>query len=191
MKLHEQSSSHIFFNKSSFSQIFFSYLTVIFSIKIGNNNIEALNAKIKEIDKNIIKGEKDPEKIVKLLHDYIIFNTEYKEDPKYKTNIAYGSLIEGYALCGGYTDAMAILLNYYNIPNFKVTSSEHTWNAVYLNNKWHHLDVTWNDPNTKIKIVLDHYYLKSTEEILKEDKENQHLFDKNVYSEFKRTQLNN
>lgn len=150
------------------------------------SEIYRLNQEIEKIDKEVIKGEKDPRKIVTLLHDYIIKNTTYdeKENSPYKVNTAYGSLIQGKALCGGYTDALALLLDYYKIPNFKVTSKEHTWNAVKINDTWYHVDLTWDDPIVPIPRIFKNYLFLTTEELLKKD-DKQHNFDKNIYSELK------
>ena len=81
-------------------------------------------------------------------------NTEYDIErnehgsSQYKSNTAYGPLFEHQAICSGYTDLMAIFLDKFNIKNLKISSNNHVWNGVYLNNKWLHLDLTWDDPIT-------------------------------------------
>lgn len=153
--------------------------------------INEINNKINEIITNQVKNESDKKEIIKIIHDYIINNSKYDIDKsdknidKYKSNIAYGPLVEGYGLCGGYTDAMAIFLNYYDIPNFKVVSENHIWNAVYLDNKWYHLDLTWDDPvvSTGENVLEYNFFLISNKE-LEELNTNQHIFDKSVFSEF-------
>ena len=155
-----------------------------------NKQIEKINSKIEDIVKNNIKNTKDKKEIIKIVHDYIINNSKYDSDKsdknieKYKSNIAYGPLIEGFGLCGGYTDAMAIFLDYYKIPNFKIISENHIWNAVYLDNTWYHLDLTWDDPVTsdKSNILEYNFFLISTEE-LTELATNQHIYNKSVFSE--------
>ena len=140
-----------------------------------DNVISSLNDKIEEIITNEVKDEKDKKKIIKIIHDYIISNTKYDKDRtdkniiNYESNTAYGVLFQGYGICSGYADAMALFLNYYEIPNFKVSSENHVWNAVYLDNKWYHLDLTWDDPilSTGEEIVDDTYFLISTKELKK------------------------
>ena len=46
--------------------------------------------------------------------------TDNIHDETYKSNTAYGVLIEGYGTCNGYSDAMAIFLNKMNIINYKI-----------------------------------------------------------------------
>lgn len=152
--------------------------------------IKAINKEVEKIVKNEIKDEKDPREIIKIVHNYIINNTKYDKDRadrniiKYESNTAYGVLIEHYGLCGGYTDAMAIFLNMYNIPNFKVISENHIWNAVYLDDQWYHLDLTWDDPVlTDGTDTLEYtFFLISTQELEKLET-NQHIFDKKIFSE--------
>lgn len=180
---------------NSFSSIETKYDTLgKITLKINKAYTEAqikkINSKMDEIIKKNIKNTKDKKEIIKIIHDYIINNSKYDSDKsdknieKYKSNIAYGPLLEGFGLCGGYTDAMALFLDYYNIPNFKIISENHIWNAVYLDNTWYHLDLTWDDPVTSNKSdVLEYnFFLISTDE-LTELATNQHIYDKNVFSE--------
>ncbi len=153
--------------------------------------------KIKEVNKIVdkiieeeIKDEDDPKEIIKIIHNYVINNTKYDKERadrniiKYESNTAYGVLIENYGLCGGYTDAMAIFLNKYNIPNFKVVSENHIWNAVYIDNNWYHLDLTWDDPVlTDGSDTLEYTFFLITTSELEELETNQHIFDKKVFSE--------
>ena len=80
---------------------------------------------------------------------------------------------------------MAIFWKYYDLPNFKVVSENHIWNAVFLDNKWYHLDLTWDDPvvSTGENILEYNFFLISDKE-LEELNTNQHIFDKNIFSEF-------
>ena len=159
-----------------------------------NQTISLINDKVEEIIKTQVTDEKDPKKVIKIIHDYIINNTKYDKERtdkniiKYQSNIAYGVLYEGYGICSGYADAMAIFLNYYDIPNFKVTSENHVWNAVYIDGKWLHLDLTWDDPilSNGENILDDTYFLITTKD-LKKINDAQHHFDETIYSELAET----
>lgn len=161
----------------------------------SDEEIASIESVINDIlNKNINSGMSDYEKI-KTIHDYIITHTKYdiekndKGSSPYKSNSAYGSLIEGYALCGGYTDAMAIFLNKFNIPNFKIASDAHVWNAVYYDKKWVHLDVTWDDQidkETHTEYLKHQFLLIDTEELHKLDIDtNNHDINLSVYEELK------
>ncbi|MBR3660615.1 MAG: hypothetical protein IKN63_01780 [Bacilli bacterium] len=155
-----------------------------------NENIILLNYEVdKIINKNITSNMSNKEKI-KVIHDYIIDNIKYdnersdKNNINYQSDTAYGALMEGHALCGGYTDAMMLFLEKFNIKSYKKSSENHIWNYVYLDNKWYNLDLTWDDPVTLDgRDLLEYnFYLINNDELLKLDK-TEHTFDKTVYSE--------
>ena len=153
-------------------------------------DIARINEKIEEIVSNEVKDEKNTRNIIKIIHDYIINNTKYDKDRtdhniiKYRSNTAMGVFFEGYGICSGYSDAMAVFLDYYDIPNFKVASENHVWNAVYIDNQWLHLDLTWDDPivSSGEDIMDDSYFLIDTK-TLEGLEDSQHHFDKNIYKE--------
>lgn len=167
----------------------------------ADNQITNINNKIDSIYKEIIKDTDTKENIIKKFHDYIINNTKYDVDfekeleklnngeiskTAHSSNTAIGPLFEGYAICSGYTDAMALVLDRLNIENYKIASVTHVWNAVNLNNKWLHIDLTWDDPVTtnNTDTLLDKFYLINTKDLNTYDIK-EHEFDKSVYIEAK------
>ena len=129
---------------------------------------------------------------MKSVHDYIINNSKYDSERadnniiNYMSDTAYGPLFEGYALCSGYTDAFELFLEKMHIKSYKVSSNNHIWNAVNLNNKWYNVDLTWDDPVTSDHSnLLEHdYFMINTRTLL--SKENtQHDFNQEIYSEIK------
>ena len=162
-------------------------------------DIEEINNKINSIypaltqayNKNDITSIKNT---ITTIHNYIINTTKYDSDradhniKKYKSDIAYGPLFEGYALCGGYTDLLEIILERMEIESFKVSSDMHVWNAVNIGNKWYNIDLTWDDPvtNTGEDMLLNDYLLVGTKEMQEKDL-SQHLFNQEIYNELKST----
>lgn len=156
----------------------------------SNNDIKLIEAKVEEIEKEIWNSSMSNEDKIKEVHNYIINNSKYDKDRsdnnivKYKSDTAYGSLLEGYSLCGGYTDAMELFLEDMGIKNYKISSENHVWNAVYLNDAWYHLDLTWDDPiTTDGSDILEYNFFLITTSELSELEGEQHNYDKNVYSE--------
>lgn len=156
----------------------------------NNNDIKLINAKVEEIEKEIWNSSMSNEDKIKEAHNYIINNSKYDKDRsdnnivKYKSDTAYGSLLEGYSLCGGYTDAMELFLEDMGIKSYKISSENHVWNAVNLNNAWYHLDLTWDDPiTTDGSDILEYNFFLITTSELSELEGEQHNYDKNVYSE--------
>ena len=144
-----------------------------------------IDMKIKElIPDNIPTQDK-----IKTIHDYVINNTKYDKlkdnninDTTYRSNTAYGVLIQGYGICSGYSDTIAIFLNKLGIENYKISTENHIWNLIYVNGKWVHLDATWDDPISEFNENRDTYFLISYDELVKLN-DDVHNFDKTVYKE--------
>ncbi len=166
-------------------------ITIYIEKTYSQEQIDEINKKVAEIYKEEIKSTDTDEEKIKKIHDYIINNSKYDVDRsdskivKYDSDTAYGNLIQGYGLCGGYTDSMAIFLNLFKIPNYKISSENHVWNAVKLEDKWYHLDLTWDDPITtnQTDILEYNFFLIDTNE-LKEIENEQHNFPLDIYQEF-------
>lgn len=167
-------------------------VTISIQHSYTKDEIQKLETTISEIIRENIQESMTNEDKIKIIHDYIINHTKYdidRSDNKgttYHSDTAYGALIEHYAICGGYADSMKLFLDYFGIPNYKISSENHIWNLVYLNDEWHHLDLTWDDPVTSngTDILEYDYFLISTDE-LKEMKTDQHVFDEKIYVEAK------
>lgn len=151
--------------------------------------IEEINKVVDKVIEEKIQNNTPVSEKIKIIHDYIIDNTEYdklkydnRNDTTYESNNAYGVLIQGYGTCNGYADAMAIFLNKLNIINYKISNDEHIWNLVYKDGKWYHLDLTWDDPISDKNVNRDTYFLITTKE-LEQLNDNTHNFNKVIYSE--------
>ena len=161
-----------------------------FSIKSAKNYsdemIDEINIIIDEVISKYITSNMSDRDKVKVIHDYIINNTKYDTSKQEISNLAYGALINHLATCGGYTDAMSIFLYKLNIPNFKINCDTHIWNAVMIDGKWYHLDLTWDDPiNNLGKDILTYDYFLITDEELDLKKNSDHNYDKNLFVELK------
>ena len=146
--------------------------------------------KVDDIINKELKNINEKKEIVKLAHNYIINHSKYDSDKSdkninnYLSSIADGPLLQGYGICGGYTDAMAIILDRFNIPNFKIISENHIWNAVKIDGKWYHLDLTWDDPVTSDgSDVLEYNFFLITTKELENLEKTQHVFDQSVFKE--------
>ena len=154
------------------------------------SDIKLIEAKVLKIEKEIWNNNMSLEDKIKEAHNYIINHSKYDKDRsdnnmvKYHSDTAYGTLLEGYSLCGGYTDAMEIFLDDLHLKNFRISSENHVWNAVMIDNKWYHLDLTWDDPITTdgSDILEYNFFLITTDELIALEDE-QHNYDKNIYKE--------
>ena len=156
----------------------------------SNSDIKLIEAKVKEVENEIWNNSMSNEDKIKEAHNYIINNSKYDKDRsdnnivRYKSDTAYGTLLEGYSLCGGYTDAMELFLEDMGVKSYKISSENHVWNAVNLDNAWYHLDLTWDDPiTTDGSDILEYNFFLITTSELNELENEQHNYDKNIYSE--------
>lgn len=165
-------------------------VTIKISYTYSKKQIDEIDNKINQIIKEKINDTMTNENKIKVIHDYIIETTKYdsnksdKNIDKYQSHIAYGPLFEGYGLCNGYADTMKLFLNKLGIESIKVSSENHIWNLVKIDDKWFHLDLTWDDPVLDNgKEIIDYEYFLITTEELYEKEDKQHFFDENIYKE--------
>lgn len=98
------------------------------------------------------------------LNDYLAANCHY--DETYSKYSAYNALVEGTAVCQGYSLAYQALLKKVGVPCDVIGSDSlnHAWNLVKINGKLYHVDVTWNDPLGNLPGRAGHrFFMKSTE----------------------------
>ena len=162
---------------------------VVVTKMYSDEMIDSINSKLDRIfDEQLTSDMKLEDKILKI-HDYIIDTTYYDQDDGQNSGNAYGTLVEGKSKCAGYADAMAIALSRLGVKNFKVASEKHVWNAVYVNDEWNQIDLTWDDPivqdGATITDTIRHkFYMINTDTLLSYDT-SEHSFDKNVYIELR------
>lgn len=167
-------------------------VTIIITKTYSNNDIKLINEKVDELYNELYDENKSYEDNITTIHDYIINNTKYDSDRSdkniinYHSDTAYGPLFEGYAICGGYTDLMQLFLEKMDLKSYRVSSYMHIWNAVELDNKWYHIDLTWDDPIADDgKDHLSHEFLLIDTNKLLTTKKDQHNFNQNVFLELK------
>lgn len=113
--------------------------------KVTADSVESYQKKLEDAAKKALKdlpNGNDREK-VHYLHDYIASNVEYEFGDDDQT--AYGSLVEGKAVCAGYSRAFQYLLQKAGIKAWYVTgyglnpttgeTERHGWNLIFLDGK--------------------------------------------------------
>ena len=179
---------------NSFKTISFSYndkgnFSLIIEHIYNDEEITSINYIVENKVNEIINEDMTTEEKIKKIHNFIIDSTKYDtlkteniKDDTYKSNTAYGVLIQGYGICSGYSDTMSIFLNALDIENYKISNDTHIWNLVHINGVWRHLDTTWDDPISDKNLNRDTYFLISYDDLNKlEDKT--HSFNKSIYKE--------
>ncbi len=169
-------------------------VTLKFKHMYSQEEIDRINEKLDEMFRSVVYDGMSNEDIILALHDYIVNNTIYDvkrvdyNDQTYDSARMTGLLFQGYGICSAYTDTMAVILFRLGIDNFKISSDYHVWNALYINNNWVHLDVTWDDPVTPsgIHTLTHEYYLINTDKLKSLDKvgQEEHNFNNAYYLYF-------
>ncbi len=157
--------------------------------------IEYVDKKIDKLLKDVITNEMTIEEKVKAAHDAIVQTTEYDQEYEkelnktgrttYESNTAYGLFKNHLAICSGYADTMALILDKLGLENFKVASQTHIWNVVKINGKYLHIDATWDDPVNNIFGLLSDKYLLIDTPTLESLNDEKHHFDTTVYLELR------
>ena len=133
------------------------------------NAIKTLDTKVKDI----VKGAKgDDYQKALYLHDYVVNNVIYQSSINDQN--AYGALIEGKAVCAGYSHAYQLLLRKAGIESFYITGTsrgvKHAWLLVFLDDECYYTDVTWDDPVLQGGTqVLGHYYFDMSYDQISKD----------------------
>lgn len=112
-------------------------------------------------------------------HDYICKNVVYDESTYGTVGAsAHNTLINGSAICEGYSRAMQILLDGAGIYNYlivgeatdKESTEAHMWNIVRIDGTNYHLDVTWDDIDTYSE--PSHLYFNVSDTVISRDHSN-------------------
>ncbi|MGN1134631.1 MAG: transglutaminase domain-containing protein [Oscillospiraceae bacterium] len=134
----------------------------------------------KAAEKIAVKARKikDEYSRIEYIHDTIAENTEYfaVDDPEAYvgyTHYAYGALVEGRAVCQGYSAAFAYVCRMSGIQCITVYGTSrgesHSWNKVLCDGKWYNVDLTWDDPVSNFKDNVNHnYFMLSDPEFAKD-----------------------
>lgn len=137
-----------------------------------------LDAKARVIVARIAPNSMSQSKKEIAIHDWIVNNTRY--DQSYKIYDPYNTLIKHTGVCEGYTLLAQKMFTIAGIKSIVVEGTAkgeaHSWNMVYIDNKWRNVDVTWDDPVSS-KDILRYDYFNITDSKLSAD----HTWDTSKY----------
>ena len=145
---------------------------------------EAVNKIIADMPENLTDYQKEL-----YINDTLLncceYDSESANDGKTRGNEqnAYGALVDGKAVCEGYTRAFQLLCSKVGIECIPINGTcesdssmngNHIWNAVRLGGEWYYVDSTWNDyqPEDSEYMLTDierHLYFNVTTEKITQD----------------------
>ncbi len=132
-----------------------------------------VKAQIDAMEAQIAAGTTELEKI-QIAHDLIIRKVMYDhginldnpgasqtQNPYHQS--AYSVFATDYTVCAGYTKAFTLLVNGAGIDAISVTSYNHAWNLVSINDSWYQIDCTWDDMDGEYgRDLMYGYFNRST-----------------------------
>lgn len=137
-----------------------------------------LNTKVKVIISNIAPDNMSQPEKERAIHDWIVNNTRY--DQSYTIYDPYNTLIKHTGVCEGYSLLAQKMFTVAGIKSIIVAGTaggeDHAWNMVFIDNKWRHVDCTWDDP-IAYKDILQYDYYNLTDKEISSD----HTWDTSVY----------
>ena len=160
-----------------------AYYVKIAAVAEDPGNFAAMNQKLVNARSRLIssipelRSTTSPVEREALIHDAIIDNVSYfyqtASVSSYHTcYTAYGALVEGSAVCDGYAQAFAYVLEALGIDAFVVTGGAgdtegeasqpgqgHAWNMVKFGSgatSWYEVDLTWDDADDDNDIASRH-----------------------------------
>lgn len=123
-------------NMSDYDKAVMLHNEIALYVKYNTNALEEIN----EVNAMADSSEKD--------EAIAVLNEKYPN-----IHSAYGALVEGDAVCDGYSKAYQYLLYKMGIVSHIATGTgnggAHAWNLVKLDGKWYYTDVTWDDAEEK------------------------------------------
>jgi hypothetical protein len=160
----------------------------------------SLKEKVEQVVGSVIKPGMDDYEKELALHEYIVTHTRYDEEnvknntiPQESTT-AYGVLMKGTGVCGGYSKAMKMLLDQVGIESMIIVGDadsggnveKHAWNLVKIGGEYYQLDVTWDDPVPDGNGRVHYAYFNVTDEQISAT----HRWEKDQYPACSSTKYN-
>lgn len=108
------------------------------------------------------------------VHDKLAEKCEYADingEAQGKTDIytSLGAIVNGEAVCEGYTRGTQLLLSLVGLESYYVygrgNNELHMWNCVLIQDNWYYLDVTWDD-NDDGDTNYDHFNITTEQALL-------------------------
>ena len=123
--------------------------------------------------KNTVNSLGSEAEKVKMIHDLIVEKVDYNydisnsssfnEDTAY-TQSVYSVFCMDKTVCAGYAQAFEMMCNGVGVDCIAVTSDDHEWNKVRINDSWYNVDCNWADQST-----IDYEYFERSDAVYDAD----------------------
>lgn len=154
------------YNVSGFSTSSCYELSYTPRYRISIEQEEYMTQKVSEVLDELDMDDMDDYNKLKTIYEYVINNVSYaygsSDDLRYT---AYGALVNGKAVCQGYSVLLYRLAKEAGVSCRFVSGTAggaHAWNIAEINGIYYYLDSTWDD--TSVSVEYCDYFLKGTED---------------------------
>ena len=137
---------------------------------------EKIRSKLEKAANKIINKALSYDKLfdrVLYIHDTLINNTDYTRSGGASIRCADGPILNGKALCAGYSKAFSYLCQSIGLDTISVAGNAgepHEWNMIKLDGKWYNVDVTFDDPVGGDPVCNHDYFCITTKKISEDHK---------------------
>lgn len=177
------SNSIMVFYESGKTKVAFNYrMDYETRVKAQNELEEKVDEIISDAPSNATQFE-----LEQYVHNYIVDNCEYdhesaaSDNPSDNTGNVYGALIEGKAVCEGYSRAFQLLCKELGLEcvNIYGTSKDenHMWNCIQIEGEWYHVDVTWDDSETEQEDIVRYLFFNLNDENIGKDHQISEMYE--------------
>lgn len=146
------------------------------SKKEQDKKIKAADQAAKDAVKKCIQSEMSAKQKAKAIHDYLIQKCSYNEqvassagNQYHDAFTAYGALVDGSAVCQGYTAAFNLMAKKCGLQSMAVCGRaagvSHAWNYVKTGKESRYIDCTWDDTERE---KISYQYFNVTEQKMRE-----------------------
>lgn len=136
--------------------------------------VNAWEAEIARESSDVMKAKKAHDLIItRVMYDqnykYMDSNPELMDNPYHQS--AYSVFCDDHTVCAGYSKAFEMLMNGAGVDTMAVTSLDHAWNIININDSWYYVDCTWDDTdgaeiNGKSYEVVYQFFNRSRSKLL-------------------------
>ncbi len=129
---------------SDIKSVFQKYLACFDGLPVV---IALVNEEVQYAVDNYIEDNMTNYEKIKALYDYVANKVSYDNDEvgAARNHCISSIFLNDMTVCEGYALGMTLLLDKIGIPNIPVSSDDHAWNIVQLNDIWLQIDITWDD----------------------------------------------
>ena len=156
------------------SSVWYAAFGVYSAFQNGTARSTATQSVKNQVDtwKNTVNSLSSEAEKVKMIHDLIVqkvdYNTDiygnsFNEDTAY-TQSVYSVFCMDKTVCAGYAQAFEMMCNGVGVDCIAVTSDDHEWNKVRINDSWYNVDCTWADQST-----IDYEYFERSDAVYDAD----------------------